>query len=66
LAVVVVVQASTGGGHSTGPAMNVLNRHVAALPPNVFGTWMNISGSLLAKWWHWNPPRGDATGESDA
>ncbi|MBN2293648.1 MAG: hypothetical protein JXM70_14560, partial [Pirellulales bacterium] len=44
------------GGMATGLAVNVLHSHIAALPPNVFGTWMNISGSVLAKWWHFHPP----------
>jgi bile acid:Na+ symporter, BASS family len=39
------------GGMATGLAMDVLKSHIAALPPNLFGTWMNISGSLLANWW---------------
>ena len=39
------------GGMATGLAMDVLHSHVAALPPNLFGTWMNISGSVLANWW---------------
>ena len=39
------------GGMATGLAMDVLKSHVAALPPNLFGTWMNISGSILANWW---------------
>ncbi len=39
------------GGMATGLAMDVLQSHVAALPPNLFGTWMNISGSMLANWW---------------
>jgi bile acid:Na+ symporter, BASS family len=39
------------GGMATGLAMDVLKSHVAALPPNLFGTWMNISGSVLANWW---------------
>ncbi|MCC9608622.1 bile acid:sodium symporter family protein [Blastopirellula sp. JC732] len=38
-------------GMATGLAINVLKSHLAALPPNVFGTWMNISGSLLANYW---------------
>ena len=51
------------GRMATGLAMNVLKSHVAALPMNVFGTWMNISGSLLVKWWHRNQQQGEATGE---
>lgn len=39
------------GGMATGLAMEVLKSPTAALPPNVFGTWMNVSGSLLANWW---------------
>ncbi|MEW4563187.1 bile acid:sodium symporter family protein [Bremerella sp. JC770] len=39
------------GGMATGLAINVLKSHLAALPSNVFGTWMNISGSLLANYW---------------
>ena len=39
------------GGMATGLAMDVLKSHVAALPSNVFGTWMDISGSMLANWW---------------
>ncbi len=39
------------GGMATGLAMDVLHSHVAALPPNLFGTWMNISGSMLANYW---------------
>ncbi len=39
------------GGMATGLAIDVLNSHVAALPPNLFGTWMNISGSMLANYW---------------
>jgi bile acid:Na+ symporter, BASS family len=44
------------GGMATGLAMDVLQSHVAALPPNLFGTWMNISGSMLANYWKRKPP----------
>ena len=43
------------GAMATGLAIDVLKSHVAALPPNVFGTWMNISGSMLANWWKQKP-----------
>ncbi len=43
------------GGMATGLAIDVLKSHVAALPPNVFGAWMNISGSVLANWWKGRP-----------
>ena len=43
------------GGMATGLAIDVLHSPVAALPPNVFGAWMNISGSLLANWWKRKP-----------
>lgn len=39
------------GGMATGLAVDVLKSTVAALPPNVFGTLMNITGSLLANYW---------------
>ena len=48
------------GGMATGIAVDVLKSHVAALPPNVFGTWMNISGSMLANWWKRKPVGQDA------
>ncbi|MDR8393416.1 bile acid:sodium symporter family protein [Aliifodinibius sp. S!AR15-10] len=43
------------GGMASGLAIDVLESHVAALPPNVFGTWMNISGSMLANYWIQRP-----------
>jgi BASS family bile acid:Na+ symporter len=43
------------GGMATGLAIDVLHSHVAALPPNLFGTWMNISGSMLANYWKQRP-----------
>lgn len=44
------------GGMATGLALTVLQSHVAALPANIFGTWMNISGSLLANYWRRKGP----------
>jgi BASS family bile acid:Na+ symporter len=43
------------GGMATGLAMSVLHSADAALAPAIFGTWMNISGSLLASWWRRRP-----------
>jgi BASS family bile acid:Na+ symporter len=43
------------GGMATGLAMSVLQSADAALAPAIFGTWMNISGSLLAGWWRRRP-----------
>ena len=40
------------GGMATGLAINVLKSTTAALAPAIFGPWMNISGSVLATWWH--------------
>jgi len=40
------------GGMASGLAMNVLQSAPAALGPAIFGPWMNISGSVLATWWH--------------
>ena len=43
------------GGMATGLAMSVLHSADAALAPAIFGTWMNISGSVLAGWWRRRP-----------
>jgi len=53
------------GGMASGLAMNVLKSAPAALAPAIFGPWMNVSGSVLATWWHRKPmDRPDATEES--
>lgn len=46
------------GGMASGLAMNVLKSAKAALAPAIFGPWMNISGSVLATWWHRKPVKG--------
>jgi BASS family bile acid:Na+ symporter len=43
------------GGMASGLAMSVLNSTNAALAPAIFGPWMNVSGSVLATWWHRKP-----------
>jgi bile acid:Na+ symporter, BASS family len=43
------------GGMASGLAMGVLNSAKVALAPAIFGPWMNISGSVLATWWHRKP-----------
>jgi BASS family bile acid:Na+ symporter len=43
------------GGMASALAMNVLKSAEAALAPAIFGPWMNISGSVLATWWHRKP-----------
>ena len=43
------------GGMASGLAMSVLKSTGAALAPAIFGPWMNISGSVLATWWHRKP-----------
>jgi BASS family bile acid:Na+ symporter len=43
------------GGMASGLAMKVLKSAPAALAPAIFGPWMNISGSVLATWWHRKP-----------
>jgi len=45
------------GGMASALAMNVLKSAEAALAPAIFGPWMNISGSVLATWWHRKPVR---------
>lgn len=46
------------GGMGSALAMNVLKSSTAALGSVIFGTWMNLSGSVLASWWKGNPPKG--------
>ena len=43
------------GGMATGLAMDVLKSSSAALAPAIFGSWMNVSGSILATWWRRKP-----------
>jgi BASS family bile acid:Na+ symporter len=43
------------GGMASALAMNVLGSANAALAPAIFGPWMNVSGSVLATWWHARP-----------
>lgn len=45
------------GGMASGLAINVLRSPGAALAPAIFGPWMNVSGSVLASWWHRRPVR---------
>ena len=48
------------GGMASGLAMNVLKSAPAALAPAIFGPWMNVSGSVLATWWHRKPVTDDS------
>ncbi len=43
------------GGMASGLAMKTLASAKAALAPAIFGPWMNVSGSVLATWWHRKP-----------
>jgi len=43
------------GGMASALAMKVLQSTSAALAPAIFGPWMNVSGSILASWWHRRP-----------
>jgi len=49
------------GGMASGLAMSVLQSANAALAPAIFGPWMNVSGSILASWWHRRPAAEDRT-----
>jgi BASS family bile acid:Na+ symporter len=44
------------GGMASGLAIEVLKSDLAALPPAVFGPWMNMSGAAVASWWKSHPP----------
>jgi len=52
------------GGMASGLAMNVLSSASCALAPAIFGPWQNISGSVLATWWH-RKPVGHKNGGND-
>jgi len=43
------------GGMASGLAMNVIKSSATALAPAIFGPWQNVSGSILATWWHRRP-----------
>jgi len=43
------------GGMASGIALTMGKLATMGLPPNVFGVWMNISGSVLANWWRKRP-----------
>jgi BASS family bile acid:Na+ symporter len=43
------------GGMGSALAMSVLKSSNAALGSVIFGTWMNLSGSMLASWWKGRP-----------
>ena len=43
-------------GMASGLAISVLKSPMAALPPAVFGPWMNMTGAVLASWWASRPP----------
>lgn len=47
------------GGMASALAIKVLESTSAALAPAIFGPWMNISGSVLASWWHRRPTLGN-------
>ncbi len=45
------------GGMASGLAMGVLKSPLVALAPAIFGPWMNVSGSVLATYWHGRPEK---------
>jgi len=46
------------GGMASGLAIDILKSDLAAIPPAIFGPWMNMSGAGLASWWAARPPGG--------
>jgi BASS family bile acid:Na+ symporter len=53
------------GGMGTALALDVLKSANAALGPAIFGTWMNISGSVLASWWRDRIPEDHVSGKAE-
>jgi BASS family bile acid:Na+ symporter len=45
------------GGMASGLAIEVLKSAMAAIPPAIFGSWMNMSGAMLASYWAGKPPK---------
>jgi len=45
------------GGMASGLAIEVLKSDLAAIPPAVFGPWMNMSGAMLASYWSSKTPK---------
>ncbi|HEY4290486.1 MAG TPA: bile acid:sodium symporter family protein [Puia sp.] len=45
------------GGLASGIAKGMGKIATVGLAPAIFGPLMNITGSILASWWHRNPPR---------
>lgn len=48
------------GGMASALAIKTLHSPSAALAPAIFGPWMNVSGSVLATWWHRRPVRDES------
>lgn len=46
-------------GMASGLAISVLKSPLAAIPPAVFGPWMNMTGAMLASWWKNRPVDAD-------
>ena len=49
------------GGMASALAMNVLKSPQAAVASAIFGPWQNVSGSILATYWHRKPIRETAS-----
>ena len=47
-------------GMASGLAISVLKSPLAAIPPAVFGPWMNMTGAMLASWWANRPASAEA------
>jgi BASS family bile acid:Na+ symporter len=50
-------------GLASGLALAMGKLATAGLAPAIFGPVMNISGSLLASWWHNHPPEAEVDTE---
>jgi BASS family bile acid:Na+ symporter len=53
------------GGLASGLAKEMGKMATVGLAPAIFGPLMNITGSILASWWHRKPPQ-SAKDEFDA
>jgi BASS family bile acid:Na+ symporter len=48
------------GGLASGLAKEMGKMATVGLAPAIFGPLMNVTGSILASWWHRKPPKGGA------
>ena len=54
------------GGLASGLAKEMGKMATVGLAPAIFGPLMNVTGSILASWWHRKPPKGGSPGSRES